>query len=316
MALERRTFLSGVLAALASLLALLFSAGLCGAQTEVTRASEPWLRIDARGDACLAVLDVRREIERLLEGRRPTRIAVRARAQGRGWSIELWHADGQYALRELPVLPDDCQQRLRALALATVLAVEHAIEAPQAAEEEPPARRARTTDWSLGLHAGASVGELPTPAPVLGAEARIERGLWVPVELLALFDVRPSSTSLAGARLDTRQMTGALGSCLGGSPRTWRIDACLGVELGAVFGYAASLPRATRDTAGSGAVNLAVAARWSPRPHLALTARVEGLIRFWVPRFQVLDAQGDLFAEQRLPVAGGRMRFGLSWLSR
>jgi len=297
-----------------SVLVLISWAYVWEAQADESTAA-PWLGIETHGDTCIAASTLRQEIERLLEGRRPARVTVRARASGEGWIIELWHANGQRAVRVLPVLPDSCEERLRVLSLTTVLALEHAVdEAPAVVRDEPP-RPARQTRWSLGVHAGASVGELPTLAPLLGVEARIERGAWVPVELLALVDLRPAQSSLAGAQLETRQVTGALGTCLGGRRTSWRLDACLGVELGAVLGYAARLPRATRDTAGSGAANLGVVARWSPRPHFAVTIRLEGFSRFWVPRFEVLDAAGGPYAEERLPLVGGRVRFGLSWLS-
>ena len=308
--------LAGGVGALVCVLLCVCAASLCRAQVEAG-VPGPWLHIDAAGDRCLASDDLRTEIERLLDGRRPARVTARARASGGGWTLELRHATGQLALREFPVLPADCTERLRALALVTVLAVEHAIDARSVADNEAPERPRPLLRWSLGLATGVSLGELPGAAPVLGMNARIERGMWVPLELLAFADVRASSQAvLAGAELVTRQVTAGLASCLGGMPAAWRIDGCLGVELGAVFGDAASLPQSARDTAGSGALTLAVAARWAPRPHLGVTARVEGFVRFWVPAFQVLDAEGDLFAEQRLPPAGGRLWLGLSWLSR
>jgi hypothetical protein len=288
----------------------------CVAQAE-THASEPWLRIEAAGDPCVDADDLRREIEQLLDAKRPSRVVARAWASGVGWNIELRHATGQTALRAFPVLPDACAERVRALALVTALAIEHAVDVPPVAADEAPPREESALTWSLGLHAGASLGELPGPAPVLGAYARIERGMWVPVELLASADVRPSSrASLAGVPLVTRQLTLGLGSCVGGTPSAWRIDGCVGVELGAVLGSAASLPRATRATAGSGALTLALATRWSPRTHLGVTARLEGFVRVWVPAFRVLDAEGEPFAERRLPLVGGRLFLGLSWLSR
>lgn len=276
---------------------------------------EPWLGIETQGDPCIAADILSAEIERLLHNQRPAGVTVQARTRGEGWIIELQHANGQRAVRAFPELAVDCAERLRVLALATALAVEHAVQAAPVAAKAPR-RPGSITRWSVGVSAGASVGELPTPVPVLAAEARLERGAWVPVELVGLVDLRPSHSSLAGGELTTRQATGSLGTCVGQRRRSWRVDGCLAVELGAVLGDAARVPRPQRDTAGSGAANLGVVARWSPRPHLAMTMRIDGFTRFWVPRFQVLDAEGDRLSERRLPLVGGRLRVGLSWLSR
>src|SRR5690606_34996940 len=116
--------------------------------------------------------------------------------------------------------------------------------------------------------------------------------------------------------LQARQITGALGTCAGRKRGgALRVDGCLGIEVGAVLGVGTGVPGAQRDTAGSGALNLGLAARWSPRPRLAVTLRVEGFARFWVPRFQVLGPTGAPLAARELPPAGGRLWFGLGWRS-
>jgi hypothetical protein len=310
-----RALARGVGSALRVALLLVGSVQPCRAETGDDDAL-PWLRIEAAGDHCVDSEALMGQIQHLLDDRPPAHVAARARSSGQGWIIELRHATGQVAQREFPVLPNDCAERMRALALVTALAIEHAVEAPRTLEDEaPPARSALT--WSLGLHAGGSLGELPGPAGLLGLDARIERGLWVPLELRAFADVVPSSQArLAGATLVTRQLTLGLGSCLGGRKAAWRIDGCVGAELGTVLGDAARAPQARRDLAGSSALTAALAARWSPRPHLAVTARLEAFVRVWVPSFQLLDAKGEVFAEERLPVAGGRLWLGVSWLSR
>jgi hypothetical protein len=282
--------------------------------TQVQGSSTPWLQTDARADSCVDGPALVQEVERILD-RKPTEgMRVKARARGRGWRVEMWHAAGQYAVREFPVLPDACDVRLRALALSIALAVEHgaASTLPHVVEHDEAA-----PGWATGLHAGLSVGELPNPAAALGLDVRIERGKWVPLEMRVLADVWTSEPSFAGARLATRQLMGALASCLTPSAKqAWRFDFCLGFELGAALGRADGIALPETAAAGSGALNFGLVSRWAPRRRFALTARLEGFARFWTPRFRVLEADGALFAEQRLPPAGGRLWFGVAWLSK
>ena len=271
------------------------------------------MQIDARADSCVNGPALLREVEAILDRKPHERVRVEARAVGRGWLVEMWHAAGHYARREFAVLPDDCEVRSRALALSIALAVEHGGVSARA-EVVAPGQRGRA--WAIGLHAGGTLGELPRAAANVGLETRIERGRWVPLELRAVANVWTSEPAFAGARLSTRQLLGALGSCMGpGGKGAWRFDVCLGVELGAVVGRARGVAQPETSAAGSGALNLGVVSRWSPWRRAALTARLEGFARFWTPSFRVLEADGAPFAERRLPPAGGRLWFGLAWLS-
>lgn len=284
------------------------------AQERSPGSSLSWLQIDARADRCVDGSALVREVERILDRKPQDRVRVEARARGRGWVVEMWHTAGQYALREFAVLPEECDVRLRALALSIALAVEHGGSSP-GPEVVAPGHPGRA--WAIGLHAGGTLGELPRAAAIVELAARIERGRWVPLELRALADVLTSEPRFAGARLSTRQLLGALGSCVGpGGKGVWRFDVCLGVELGAVVGRARGVAQPETSAAGSGALNLGLASRWSPWRRFALTARLEGFARFWRPSFRVLDADGALFAERQLPPAGGRLWFGLAWLSK
>ncbi|MET0283810.1 MAG: hypothetical protein ABW352_05050 [Polyangiales bacterium] len=277
--------------------------------TRTVAAEQPWLTVDARADACIAADELEREVGKLLAGERPAGVSVVAAADAAGWTLELRHADGQRALRVLKELPAACDARRRTLALTIALALEHAL----AATIQPAPRMLA---WALGVSVGGSVGELRSPVPLAGVEARLERGVWVPLELLASIDLAAARDDFAGATLITRQLTTTLGTCVGGARTSWRLDGCLGLELGATFGQAKRVPGGSRELAGSGACSVGVAGRWAPRSRLALTARVDGFVRFWVPTFRVLDAEGGVFAEQSLPAAGVRLRLGIAWLSR
>jgi hypothetical protein len=298
------------------------SQGVVLAKEPKPRVALPWLRIGGQADSCVPEHDLVREVERILAEKPRDGVRVEASARGRGWVVEMWHAAGQYAVREFPVLPEECELRLSALALSIALAVEHAVastRSPDFASDELAlsAPSVPAPAWALALHAGASIGELPNVAALLGVDGRIERGPWVPLELRAFADVWTPEVSFAGARLATRQLTGALSSCLGpGKTGAWRFDVCLGIELGATLGRVQGVPQPERAVAGSGALSLGLTTRWSPRRHLAFTARFEGFGRFWTPNFVLLEADGTLFEEYRLPPAGGRLWFGVAWLSK
>src|SRR5690606_13325177 len=106
----KRPSFGGVLRMLACAWGLVGSAGPCAARAEPPTA-EPWFSVEAHEDPCVALEALRQEVDALLVGTPPQHVRVRARAQNRGWILELWHATGQYALREFPVLPKNCGER-------------------------------------------------------------------------------------------------------------------------------------------------------------------------------------------------------------
>lgn len=308
---------------------------------EVAAADPSWLELRwSELAGCPMRVEVEATIVRLTDGEAPRPVAAEAviTADAAGYNLQLHVRDADGEQRRTLQSP-----RCQALADATavILAVAAApIGVAARVVGVPPPPRSEVLDPGVVAPAAAlapSVPELarePAPAPSrrrpelaigvgaaagIGPTQRFVAGLSGGLALLwrrARLDVRgsgwfPGRLAIAGdtsVGADLRLAAGAVRGCPRVLRRSFALDVCGGIELGALTARGVGLASTATRRGLWAAGLLALGLQWRPLRRLALGLEVEGLIAF--TRRQYATGDGGLF--YTVPLAGVRLGGGIA----